>query len=91
MRKSLLYGITLVLASLLEAEPGHSYYEGPWCARQNTGRNVTETCSFRTFEACRQEVIAGNRGFCTQNPRWPGYYAAGVARPVYRKRVRQYY
>jgi hypothetical protein len=26
----------------------------------------------RTFEMCRQEVIAGNRGFCNPNPRWVG-------------------
>jgi hypothetical protein len=29
-----------------------------------------ENCSMRTLEMCRQEVIAGNRGFCNPNPRW---------------------
>ena len=45
-------------------------YDGPWCAVTNVGRGVHENCSMRTFEMCRQEVIAGNRGFCNPNPRW---------------------
>jgi hypothetical protein len=45
-------------------------YDGPWCAVTNVGRAVHENCSMRTLEMCRQEVIAGNRGFCNPNPRW---------------------
>ena len=45
--------------------------EGPWCAQMNVGRGtMTEDCSFRTFEQCRLMVIAGNRGFCSANPRY---------------------
>ncbi len=43
----------------------------PWCAMVNTGfDNLSEICDFRTFEECRPFVLAGNRGFCTENPRY---------------------
>src|SRR5262249_18477120 len=50
-------------------------YEGPWCAYMNTGAGrVEEDCTFKSLAACRQMVISGNRGFCTQNPAFIGYY-----------------
>jgi hypothetical protein len=33
---------------------------------------MQENCSMPSLEMCRQEVIAGNRGFCSPNPRWQG-------------------
>jgi hypothetical protein len=40
-----------------------------WCATVNVGYgDVVETCEFATIEACRPFVIAGNRGFCNENP-----------------------
>ena len=49
-------------------------YEGPWCAGTNRGGGTfVYNCSMRTLEQCIPEVIAGNRGFCNPNPRWPGY------------------
>jgi hypothetical protein len=57
-------------------------YEGPWCAVQSLGSgSVTENCRMATFEQCRMEVIAGNRGFCKPNARWPGAYRAAVEQP----------
>jgi hypothetical protein len=50
---------------------GH-VYEGRWCAREDTGGRIEESCHFDSFEACRQLVVQGNRGFCTQNPAWGG-------------------
>jgi len=48
-------------------------YEGPWCSRASIGGgSVQENCQFRTFEDCRRSVLGGNRGFCTQNPRYAG-------------------
>ena len=45
----------------------------PWCAVVNLGAGgVSERCDFRTLEECVPHVIAGNRGFCNQNP---GYEA----------------
>lgn len=50
--------------------------QGPWCAVQETGPGfVTEDCHYRSFDRCRSQVIAGNRGFCSQNPRWAGWYS----------------
>jgi hypothetical protein len=51
---------------------GDAYYGyGPWCAVQSLGSGVvTENCSMQSFEQCRLEVVAGNRGFCTPNPYW---------------------
>jgi len=50
-----------------------AYYEGPWCAVESLGfSSVKENCSMLSFEQCRLETIAGNRGYCTPNPRWAG-------------------
>ena len=58
-------------------------YEGPWCAQMNVGHGtITQDCSMRSFEQCRLMVIAGNRGFCSANPRY------GV-RPMRRYRAYQ--
>ncbi len=50
--------------------------EGPWCAQAwlGGGGDIRD-CHFRTIEECAPTVIAGNRGFCTQNPRWAGWNA----------------
>jgi hypothetical protein len=45
--------------------------EGPWCAIIGmTDDSTYEDCQYRSFEACRATVLAGNRGFCNHNPRW---------------------
>jgi hypothetical protein len=55
-----------------EAPPAYSA-EGPWCAFINIGTgNVYEDCQYYSIEACRSNVLAGNRGFCNINPRWVG-------------------
>jgi hypothetical protein len=47
--------------------------EGPWCAVISLGPGaVYEDCQYHSFEVCRSVVLAGNRGFCNQNPRWVG-------------------
>jgi hypothetical protein len=52
---------------------GSKAYEGPWCALSDIGGGaMQENCSMRSLEMCRQEVIAGNRGFYNPNPRWQG-------------------
>jgi hypothetical protein len=65
-------------------------YQGPWCAVQSVGHDTAVwDCRMRTFEECRLEVVAGNRGHCTQNPNWPGWYGnAAVDAPVRRRRAR---
>jgi len=47
--------------------------EPPWCAVISVAEGaVYEDCQYWTFEACRSVVLAGNRGFCNNNPRWTG-------------------
>jgi hypothetical protein len=62
----------LVLAAACLNARSVSAQEGPWCALRNFGSDLSEDCQFRTFEACRATILAGNRGFCNQNPRWQG-------------------
>jgi hypothetical protein len=82
MRILLIVGVTLV-AVLLEARPVQAY-EGPWCAVMSMGNGgIYEDCHYASFEACYPNVLAGNRGFCNQNPRWVG---APDAKPRARNR-----
>jgi hypothetical protein len=66
--------------------PGHAAYFGnaPWCAVVNTGAgNIEWDCEYGSIEACRPNVIAGNRGFCQINPYYspaPPYGAPRVRR-----------
>jgi hypothetical protein len=71
-------------ADALDAIVGTRHpYEGPWCARANTGGGrIDEDCTFNSLEACRRTVINGNRGFCTPNPAFTGYYE----RPIPKKK-----
>ena len=47
--------------------------EGPWCAFIAVAEGaIYEDCQYSSFEACRPNVLAGNRGFCNPNPRWTG-------------------
>ena len=60
------------LAAAISFDPrAGQAYERPWCAlTEIAGGAMYENCTLPTFELCVQEVIAGNRGFCTPNPRW---------------------
>jgi hypothetical protein len=43
--------------------------QAPWCSHENTGgENVTEDCSFKSFEDCRRLAMGVNNTFCTPNP-----------------------
>jgi Protein of unknown function (DUF3551) len=86
--------VTLAIAAatvLMHGPAGAAMYEGPWCAVQTLGDNMaTYNCQMRTFEQCRLEVIAGNRGTCVQNARWPGWYngTGDQLTPVRKRRAR---
>ncbi len=57
------------------APPAVHASEQPWCAVYATDSSgAVEDCRYRTIEQCQPAVIAGNRGTCTQNPRWPGWW-----------------
>jgi Protein of unknown function (DUF3551) len=89
MRILLIAGVALV-AVLLEARPVQAY-EGPWCAVVSHGNSsVYEDCQYPSFEACRPNVLAGNRGFCNPNPRWVASYDPGAKpRARHRRQVQQ--
>ena len=78
-------------AMLLNIPAGNAAYEGPWCAVEIGRGSGFYNCRMRTFEECRLDVVAGNRGFCTQNPNWPGWYgnaaAGGAPVPVRKRRA----
>jgi hypothetical protein len=65
--------------------------EGPWCAIIGmTDDSTYEDCQYRTFEACRLTVLAGNRGFCNHNPRWTsGSAVTDEPRPPRKRRSQQ--
>jgi hypothetical protein len=55
--------------------------DAPWCAVVQIGTGgVHWDCYYQTVEACVPNVLAGNRGFCGQNP----YYRPGSAPATYR-------
>ena len=52
-------------------------HEAPWCAVINMGDgDVHWDCQYATIEACVPNVLAGNRGFCNENPAYHGPVAA---------------
>jgi hypothetical protein len=55
----------LIPALLLGAAPASAQSGYPWCAYYNTRGSMS--CSFSTFEQCRQE-ISGVGGMCSPNP-----------------------
>jgi hypothetical protein len=73
--RMVLVSVAALAATLAPAPAGAAPYQGPWCAVQSLGADTgIWNCRMRTFEECRLEVVAGNRGHCTQNPNWPGWY-----------------
>jgi Protein of unknown function (DUF3551) len=51
------------------------YGPGPWCAVVNIGTgNVVWECQYWSYQHCVQNVLAGNRGFCNQNPSFVAPY-----------------
>jgi|SoiMethySBSTD1v2_1073268.scaffolds.fasta_scaffold2788929_1 hypothetical protein len=44
-------------------------YVAPWCAQLNMGpAGAYMDCRYPSIETCRRNVLAGNRGYCVQNP-----------------------
>ena len=53
-----------------------AYGDKPWCAVTSGGLDVRWECEYDSIEACRPNILAGNRGFCNPNP----YYQAPAKR-----------
>ena len=65
----------VAVIALIDARPADAY-EGPWCAYMMAGRDYyTYRCDLPNYEACRAEMGGLPGTWCTQNPRFPGYYA----------------
>jgi hypothetical protein len=80
-------------ALVAEVPAAKAIYQGPWCAVDGGKDAGYWNCRMQTFEECRLEVVAGNRGHCTQNPNWAGWYGNAAAigdapKPVRKRRAR---
>ncbi len=72
MRQKFLVG-ALVLAATAVSHPAVANRAPPWCAVISLApTDVYWDCQYRTFEECLPNVLAGNRGFCSQNPAYSG-------------------
>ena len=78
--------VTVAVAMLLDLRVSQAT-QMPWCAGTSKGDFFSYNCSLPTYEMCVQEVIAGNRGFCSPNP----YYRRPGFVPPRAKRKRYYY
>ena len=67
-----------IFALLGATGPGHATTDEPWCVIFGGAQGSIQDCTIRTFEECRQEMIAGNRGSCFLNPY---YHANSEPRP----------
>jgi hypothetical protein len=69
---------TILLAAMALgafSAPAAADYRGnaPWCAVYSLGfGSVVYDCQYASVEACRPNVISGNRGFCNHNPGYEG-------------------
>ena len=63
--------VAVAVAMLLDLR-GSQATQMPWCAGTNVGHDFHYNCTLPTYEMCVQEVIAGNRGFCSPNPYYRG-------------------
>ena len=86
MKRAILLGAVALAALSTGVGPAAADYRGqaPWCAVYSLGfGSVVWDCQYASIEACRPNVISGDRGFCNHNP---GY--EGPVEPV-RKRHRR--
>lgn len=84
MHRTLILAAVAALPLVLTAPAEAQTAGGRWCAGQTIGGDSwNDNCRFSSFQACRREVIAGNRGICFQNPyhaRAQRYHRRGHAR-----------
>jgi hypothetical protein len=61
--------VALAVVTAFAPRPAAAAYNYPWCA-QYYDRSAIRSCSFASFEQCR-ETMNGIGGFCFQNPFGP--------------------
>ncbi|HZP79699.1 MAG TPA: DUF3551 domain-containing protein [Pseudolabrys sp.] len=71
MRITIFAALAAAPLLLIAGTPAAHAQDGPWCGVQQRG-GMSWNCSFQTLEQCRQEMVAGNRGYCNQNPSFFG-------------------
>ena len=78
----------LALAALGVAQPAQAY-EAPWCAVIGLGHgDAYWDCQYGSLEQCVPTILAGNRGFCNQNPAYTGPAPVKRAKIRHRRRAR---
>src|SRR5262249_23606197 len=78
--------VTVAVAMLLDLRVSQATHM-QCSAGTSTGDFFHYNCTLPTYEMCVQEVIAGNRGFCSPNP----YYRGPEFVPPRAKRKRYHY
>ena len=66
------FAFTVFAILAIGPRPAQAYNDAPWCAVLNFGPDAHWDCQYASFEACYPNVLAGNRGFCNQNPAYVG-------------------
>jgi hypothetical protein len=67
----MLAAAVVMAAGAMQTAPAQAAGTAPWCAVLDYGRGSAYwDCQYASIEACRPNVIAGNRGFCNPNPAW---------------------
>jgi hypothetical protein len=73
MLRILLAAAAITAVMFIGGRPAQAYGGAPWCAVYSMGWDgVIWECEYASIEACRPNVIAGNRGFCNPNPAYHG-------------------
>jgi hypothetical protein len=71
--RGLLIAAVFIGAMALDVRPAPAGGVAPWCAVISTGTDSSYwDCRYASIEACRPNVLAGNRGFCNPNPAYGG-------------------
>jgi hypothetical protein len=71
MKRAILLAATVIAAFSALSGPASADYRNnaPWCAVYSLGfGSVVWDCRYASIEACRPNVVSGNRGFCNHNP-----------------------
>lgn len=87
MKRIILVGAVVIagFSDLLGTASADYRGNAPWCAVYSLGYgSLIYDCQYASIEACRPNVISGNRGFCNHNP---GYEAPVEPRRRHIKRL----
>lgn len=49
-----------------------AYGSAPWCSVTTEGGGIHYQCQYKSAADCQSHVIAGNRGYCNENPFYHG-------------------